>query len=107
MPRRVPELEYGNDVVLGRVSHSGEVKWKNQDIFISKIVAHEVLGLRLFNERYLQLCFGPVVVGWVDGYRHQFHRPWKSLHDFHIPTGSATSYPLLRRSRKVSPMSPV
>jgi putative transposase len=74
MPRRVPELEYDNDVVLRRVSHSGEVKWKNQDIFVSKIFAHEVLGLRPLNERYFQLCFGPVVVGWIDGYRHRFHR---------------------------------
>ena len=74
MPRRVPELEYGNDVVRRRVSHSGEVKWKSQDIFVSKIFAHEVLGLRPLNVRYFQLCFGPVVVGWMDGYRHRFHR---------------------------------
>jgi putative transposase len=74
MPRRVPELEYGDDVVVRRVSQQGSLRWRGERTFVSAIFAYERLGLRALDERFLELQYGPVTVGYLDGFRHQFHR---------------------------------
>jgi len=74
MPRRVPELEYGNDVVVRRISQQGSLKWHGERTFISEIFAYEWLGLRALDERYSEVLYGPVAVGFFDTYQHRFHR---------------------------------
>ena len=74
MPRRVPELEYGDDVELRRISQQGSLKWKCERTFISEIFAYEWLGLRTLNERCLEVLYGPLSLGFLDTFRHQFHR---------------------------------
>ena len=51
MPRRVPELEYGDDIEVRRVSQQGSVKMRGVRTFISEIFAYEWLGLRALDER--------------------------------------------------------
>ena len=74
MPRRVPELEYGDDVVVRRISQQGSLKMKGERTFVSEIFAYEWMGLRAFDERYFEVLYGPVTVGFLDTFRHQFHR---------------------------------
>jgi putative transposase len=74
MPRRVPELAYGDDVVVRRVSQQGSLRWRGERIFVSAIFAYEWLGLRALDERYLEVQYGPVTLGYLDGFRRQFHR---------------------------------
>jgi putative transposase len=74
MPRRLPELEYGDDVQVRRISQQGSLKWKNERTFISEIFAYEWLGLRAVNERCQEVLYGPVRLGFLDTFRHQFHR---------------------------------
>jgi transposase InsO family protein len=74
MPRRVPELEYGEDVVVRRISQQGSLKWHGERTFISEIFAYEWLGLQNLDERYCQVLYGPVAVGFFDTYQHRFHR---------------------------------
>jgi putative transposase len=74
MPRRVPELEYDSDVQVRRVSHQGSVKMKCERTFISEIFAYERLGLRALDERYFEVLYGPVKLGFLDTDRHEFHR---------------------------------
>lgn len=74
MPRRVPELEYGDDVVVRRISQQGSLKMKGERTFVSEIFAYEWMGLRALDERYFEVLYGPVTVGFLDGFRHQFHR---------------------------------
>jgi transposase InsO family protein len=74
MPRRVPELEYGDDVVVRRVSQQGSLKMNGERTFVSEIFAYEWLGLRALDERYFEVMYGPVRVGFLDGFRHEFHR---------------------------------
>jgi putative transposase len=74
MPRRVPELEYPDDVVVRRVSQQGSLKWKGERTFVSEIFAYEWMGLRAIDERFLQVFFGPVAVGFLDTFHHVFHR---------------------------------
>lgn len=74
MPRRVPELEYGDDVELRRISQQGSLKWKCERTFISEVFAYEWLGLRTLNERCMEVLYGPVTLGFLDTFSHQFHR---------------------------------
>ena len=74
MPRRVPELEYPPEFLVRRVSQQGSVKWKGERTFISEIFAYEPLGLRPCDERYCELFYGSIRLGWLDTFRHRFHR---------------------------------
>jgi transposase InsO family protein len=73
-PRRVPEMHYPDDLETRRVSQQGSIRWKGQRTFISEVFRYEPLGLKPLDERWLQVFFGPVPLGWFDGYRHRFTR---------------------------------
>ncbi len=47
---------------------------KGERTFISEIFAYEWMGLRALNERYFEVLYGPLTVGFLDGFRHRFHR---------------------------------
>jgi transposase InsO family protein len=74
MPRRVPELEYGDDIERRRISQQGSLKWKGQRTFVSEVFAYEWMGLRALDERYSEVLYGPVTVGFLDTHQHVFHR---------------------------------
>lgn len=74
MPRRIPELEYGDDLILRRISQQGSLKMKCERTFISEIFAYEWLGLRALDERYYEVVYGPVKLGFLDTFKHVFHR---------------------------------
>lgn len=74
MPRRVPELEYGDDVMVRRVSQQGSLKMFGERTFLSEIFAYEWLGLRPLDERYCEVLYGPVRLGFLDTHKHIFHR---------------------------------
>ena len=74
MPRRVPELEYGDEVEVRRVSQQGSLKLGGQRTFISEIFAYQWLGLRALDERYFEVLYGPVRLGFLDRREHTFHR---------------------------------
>jgi len=63
-----------------RVTGKGELKWKNERIFISEIFGQSARSSvtsrwgRPVDERYAEVRFGPVLLGWLDGSRHMFHR---------------------------------
>lgn len=74
MPRRVPELEYGDDVAVRRISQQGSLKVGGERTFVSEIFAHEWMGLRALDERYFEVMYGPVQIGYLDTFEHVFHR---------------------------------
>jgi putative transposase len=74
MPRRVPELDYGEDVMVRRISQQGSLKVNGERTFVSEIFAHEWMGLRALDERYSEVLYGPVTVGFLDTFRHLFYR---------------------------------
>ena len=74
MPRRIPALVYGDDVAVRRVSQQGSFRMQGQRTFLSEIFAYEWIGLRAVDERYFQLLYGPVRLGYLDSFRHVFHR---------------------------------
>jgi putative transposase len=74
MPRRLPELDYGDGVAVRRISQQGSLKMNGERTYISEIFAYEWLGLRTLNERCLEVLYGTVTVGFLDTFRHTFHR---------------------------------
>lgn len=74
MPPRVPELEYGKDIIVRRISQQGSLRMHGERTFISEIFAYEWLGLRALDERYFEVSYGPVAIGFLDTFRHTFHR---------------------------------
>lgn len=74
MPRRVRELEYDAEVLVRRISQQGSLRMNGERIFLSEIFAYEWLGLRAVDERYFQVLYGPVLLGYLDSFRHVFHR---------------------------------
>ena len=74
MPRRIPELEYPDGVTVRRISQQGSLKMNGERTFISEIFAYEWMGLRALDERYHEVLYGPVKVGYLDTARHAFHR---------------------------------
>ena len=65
---------------MRRVTGKGELKWKNERIFISEIFGQSARSSvtsrwgRPVDERYAEVRFGPVLLGWLEGSRHIFHR---------------------------------
>jgi putative transposase len=74
MPRRVPELHYDQDIAVRRISQHGSLKFNGVRTFVSEIFAYEWLGLSALDERTFEVLYGPITVGFLDTYRHQFHR---------------------------------
>jgi putative transposase len=74
MPRRIPELAYGDDIEVRRISQQGSLKWNGERTFLSEIFAYEWIGLRALDERYFEVLYGPVTVGFFDAFQHVFHR---------------------------------
>jgi transposase InsO family protein len=74
MPRRVPEFEYADDLVVRRISQQGSLKMKGERTFVSETFAHEWMGLRALDERCFEVVYGPVRIGFLDAYRHVFYR---------------------------------
>ena len=74
MPRRIPELEYGDDVEVRRVSQQGSLKMNGERTFVSETFAYQWLGLRPIDERSFEVLYGPVRLGFLDTHRGTFHR---------------------------------
>lgn len=73
-PRRLPELIYSDEMEVRRVSQQGSVKWKGERTYISEVFGYEALGLKQTDGRWLEIYYGPVLLGWLDGHRHRFSR---------------------------------
>ena len=74
MPRRIPELVYDEDIEVRRISQQGSLKWKGERTFVSEVFAYEWIGLRPLNERLFEVRYGPLTVGYFDGFSHRFCR---------------------------------
>jgi putative transposase len=58
MPWRIPELEYGDDVMVRRISQQGSLKMNGERTFVSEIFAYQWLGLRALDQRFFRVLYG-------------------------------------------------
>lgn len=81
-PARLAELEYPAGVVMRKICQQGSVKWSGHRTYISEVLAREWVGLLRADDRYWELYFGPVLVGWLHpaaSVFHPAHRPPRDL----------------------------
>ena len=55
-PGRVPEPEYDSRSTVRRVYPHGQFFWKGHDVFLSKVLAGERIGLEPIDDRNLRIC---------------------------------------------------
>jgi transposase InsO family protein len=67
-PAKLPELEYPEGAKLRRVSHHGDVKLDGVQMFVSALLAWEVVGLLEIEQdpHWLEVYYGPLLIGWMD-----------------------------------------
>lgn len=71
-PARLPEPEYPAGVTLRAISQDGQMRWKNDRVFLSKVLARERAGLLLIDEDFYEVYYGPVLLGWYDAAENFF-----------------------------------
>jgi transposase InsO family protein len=65
-PVKLPEIEYPDGMLQRRVSSAGELTWKNQDTYLSRVLAGQNVGLLEVDEHLFEVYFGPQMLGWFD-----------------------------------------
>ncbi len=65
-PDRVPEMEYPGHYEVRKVRLRGQINWKRRDVFVTKVLTKERVGLEEIEDGIWQVCFGPVVLGRYD-----------------------------------------
>jgi transposase InsO family protein len=65
-PCRLPEIDYPVGMQLRRISTAGELTWKHQDAYLSRVLGGEVVGLLEVDDQLHEVYFGPVLLGWFD-----------------------------------------
>ena len=86
-PARLPEPEFPSGVVLRRISLHGALKWRGQRTFISEVLAHEPVGLLRADDRYWEMYYGPVLLGWFVAVSHSFHPSHRRPRDLESEQG--------------------
>lgn len=71
-PSRLPEFEYPAGMILRRVSDHGCFKWSQRTVFLSWVLAHEVVGFRETDDGLYEVNCGPVFLGWFDAVEGAF-----------------------------------
>jgi putative transposase len=71
-PARLPEPEYPENSRLRKVGESGLMNWKNREVFVSKLLGGEYVGLLPSEEDFYEVYYGPVLLGWLDGKENYF-----------------------------------
>jgi len=54
----IPKIEYGHDVIVRKVRHNGEIKWKGKLIYVSEALAGEPIALKRKDEHHWEINFG-------------------------------------------------
>jgi hypothetical protein len=56
------------------VSQQGSVKWKSRRTFLSEVLGRQAVGLVEVEDEIFEVYYGPVFLGWLDGYYGEFQR---------------------------------
>lgn len=78
-PEREPEVEYPGHFEIRQVRTSGEIKWRNEFLYVSQALVGEPVGLEPFSERHWRMFFASVPLGLLDDHTGKFlaYRPRK------------------------------
>lgn len=65
--------DYWKADIVRRVRTDGSINWKGQELFVSKILKGEPLGLFEVEEDTFEIRYGPILLGEID-HRNKMHR---------------------------------
>lgn len=112
-PVRVPEPEYGDEMLVRQVKHQGQFRWKKQDVFLSEVLWGEPVGLLAEDERWYTIYFARFPIARFDS-RQLRVLPLNKAKDRYVDDAgkgeqspSPAPHPLKQEENKVSGMRPV
>lgn len=76
-PERVPEPEYGAGMKERRVFPHGQFFWKGRDVFLSKVLASERVGLLPIDDRYQRIYLAWHPVARLDTHTLRVEKLWE------------------------------
>jgi len=62
-PVKVPEVEYHSNVIVRRVRHNGEIRWRGELIYVSEALAGEPVALKQKEEHLWEIRFSSYPLG--------------------------------------------
>jgi transposase InsO family protein len=65
-PSRIPEIEYGSGFSVRQVRSNGQIRWNGDMLYVCEALAGEPIGLRQVNERYWEMRFSFLLLGYID-----------------------------------------
>jgi len=65
-PLILPEMTYPDDMVVRAVKSQGDISWKNRHIYLTSVLAGEIVGLRQVNNHRWDIFFGPIRLAQLD-----------------------------------------
>jgi len=75
MPRHVPEVAYPTNYEVRRVKHTGEIKWRNRQLFVSEALRGEDIGLVETDTGLFEMFFGSASLAFIDHLGRIHRRP--------------------------------
>ena len=74
-PERLPAPEYGSALTVRRVHKHGQFVWKGQEVFLSKVLYGEDIGLLPLDDRYYGVYFAAALLARFDSHELRV-APW-------------------------------
>ncbi len=65
-PLILPEMIYPDDMDVRSVKHQGDICWNNRHVYLTSVLAGEVVGLRQVAEHRWDVFFGPIRLAQLD-----------------------------------------
>jgi transposase InsO family protein len=112
-PRRMPEPEYPDTMLVRSVCHKGEFSWKKHEVFVSEVLWGEKIGLLPVDEHCYTVYFAQFPIAQFDSrqaYLTPLPKPgvdYKAVAGKGEASPSPAPHPLNLKEEKVSGMCPV
>lgn len=65
-PLILPEMAYPDDMEIRSVKHQGDICWNNRHIYLTSVLAGELVGLRQVSDTRWDVYFGPIKLAQLD-----------------------------------------
>lgn len=65
-PLILPEMTYPDDMDVRSVKHQGDIWWNNRHVYLTSVLAGELVGLRQLSDDRWNIYFGPIRLAQLD-----------------------------------------
>ena len=74
-PEKLPEMVYPDGLAVRKVRQEGHIRWRGFEVFVTKTLVGEPIGLQELDHDLWQVYFGPLDLGVLDARRGKIIRP--------------------------------